>query len=124
MNLKLDLVLNPAFQEAFLALTNQPLPAVSAYRLAKILKQFQGAAGEFEAARLKSIEAHCSSPGDTSTLDTEEFRKDIVELLSETLEVEFTEPVVLTDKMTLTAQQVLQLESFVIVPASDASKAP
>jgi hypothetical protein len=115
MILKLETVLNPPFQEAFVALTNQPLPAVSAYRLAKVLKQFVREAAEFDAARLKSIEAHCSTPGDRSTLDAEAFRKDLVELLAEALEVEWTERVVLTDKMTLTAQQVALLEPFVTV---------
>jgi len=79
------------------------------------LKQFVREAAEFDAARLKSIEAHCSTPGDRSTLDAEAFRKDLVELLAEALEVEWTERVVLTDKMTLTAQQVALLEPFVTV---------
>jgi len=119
MILKLEAVLNPAFQDAFVALTNQPLPALSAFRLAKILKQFRGEAAEFDTVRQASIKAHCSIPGDLASLDTAAFTKDVMAVYAEEIEVELVGLVELTDKITLTAQQVLQLEGFVYAPRAE-----
>jgi hypothetical protein len=109
MKLTLNTVLAPAFQEAFVAFTQLPLPAVHSYRLAKVLKVLQEEHRAFEVARLASLSKHRKG----EELDAPAFRTDIEELLSKEIEICFPEKVVLPPDVRMTPQHLLILDEFI-----------
>jgi hypothetical protein len=102
MHLTLQTLIQPPFQQAFLRLADQPLPAKTAYRLAKTLRVLRAEAEAFEAARQAGIKRHGGGQDIAAGTEAEKaFMAELEELLKKEVELPLEGKVKLGDECRL-----------------------
>ena len=104
---------------ALAKLADKDLPVMQSYNIAKIIRQADNALLPFEDARIRLCEKYGTlddskkqyriNPADNST-----FQQDMNELLSQTVEIE-AEKIKVTENVTLSAKDIIDLEDFLLL---------